>query len=54
LKTTDLRLLALPRKSGVLAVDRTKETAKSIGNTFFEGKRVAAPRFISMILLGKH
>jgi hypothetical protein len=54
LKTTDLRLLAVPRKSGVLAVNRTKETDKNIGKTFFEGKSAAAPSFISMILIGKH
>jgi hypothetical protein len=54
LDTTDLRLLALPRKSGVLAVNRTKDTDKSIGKTFFEGKSVAAPSFISIILIEKH
>jgi hypothetical protein len=54
LNITDLRLLALPRKSGALAVNRNKDTDKSIGNPFFEGKREAAPSFIVMILLEKH
>jgi hypothetical protein len=54
LNTTDRGLLAWPRKSGVLAVNRTKETDKSIGKTFFEATSVAAPSFIAVILIGKH
>jgi hypothetical protein len=54
LKTTELRLLALPRKSGLLAVNRKKATDKSIGKPFFEVKRVAGPSFIAILLIGKH
>jgi hypothetical protein len=38
----------------VLGVNGKKDTDKSIGKPFFEGKSVAAPRLISMILTGKH
>jgi hypothetical protein len=34
----------------MLAVNRKKATDKSSGNTFFDAKRVAAPRFIAILL----
>jgi hypothetical protein len=54
LNTTDLRLPASLGKSGMLAVNRKKATDKSSGKTFFDVKRVAAPTFISILLLRKH
>jgi hypothetical protein len=49
LKTIDLQLLALLGNSGVLAVNRRKDTAKSIGRTVFDVKSMAGLGFISSI-----
>jgi hypothetical protein len=49
LKTIDFQLLALLGNSGLLAVNRRKVTAKSIGGTVFDVKSVAGPGFISGI-----
>jgi hypothetical protein len=49
LETIDFLLLALLGNSGVLAVNRRKSTAQSIGRTVFDVKSVAGPGFISGI-----